>query len=407
MKSKKIVLVGILVMMLLFLTGCGTEKNEENTERKEENSDNVVVEKDGSEEQKKKISNSNVGTFVEYNGDIYYWKMDSGSREESSLFAKYTESTNYKNNLVKLQPDGTETVILSDAGAGKICIANDTIFYESRAKSDVQVCSINLDGKEKREYKNGFLKYIVDNYIYIQSQNDISIIDVSNKNNNFVVETANIVGVAGKNVYYTKSTSNGNVETMEIGYINGTNDSGIVASFNSSEYSDDFANEEYLNVTFLDFTYRDNKVMIDVGFVAGTGHFVQEGWTISMDADGKNVSKNMKSDASDVNDSLLEITDKPVKYSNGLVYTDKATGKETTLLSKDELVSKLGFKEDDDGTYGVYSADVIGDEIYVTIDSGTHNPSEDIGWRYSYKRVKTIAFKYNLKENSIEKIYEF
>ncbi len=39
-------------MMLLFLTGCGTEKK---SERKEENADNVGVEKGGSEEQKKKI----------------------------------------------------------------------------------------------------------------------------------------------------------------------------------------------------------------------------------------------------------------------------------------------------------------------------------------------------------------
>lgn len=400
MKSKKLLLVGILVMILVILTGCGTEKNKE---QKEVNT--AIADEPAKEDNNDKIPNSNVGTFVEYNGDIYYWKMDSGSREESALFANYAESTNYKNSLVKLQPDGKETVIISDTGAGKICIANDTIFYESRAKSDVQVCSINMNGEEKKEYKKGFLKYIVDNYIYIQSENDISIIDIDNKENNVFVENANIVGVAEKNIYYTKSAS---TESMEIGYINGTNDNGIVASFNSSEYSDDFSNEEYLNVTFIDFKYRDNKVMIDLGFVAGTAHFVQEGWTITMDVDGKNVSKSMTQSSGDVSASLMDATDNVVVYGNGaLVYTELSTGKETTIITEDELTSKLGFKKDDDGVYEVYSADVIGEEIYIILDSGTHNPEEDIEWRYSYKRTKTVAFKYNKNTSEIKKIYEF
>ncbi len=45
MKNKKVILVGILVIMLLFPTGYGTEKR---YERKEERAENVVVEKDGS-----------------------------------------------------------------------------------------------------------------------------------------------------------------------------------------------------------------------------------------------------------------------------------------------------------------------------------------------------------------------
>lgn len=402
MKSKKLFLVGILVMMLVFLVGCGTQENEE---KKDVN--NANTEEPAKEKETENISRSNVGTFIEYNGDIYYWKMDSGSREESALFANYTELTNYKNSLVKLQDDGTETVITKDTGSGKVCIINGKIFYESRATNEVQICSINIDGEEKTEHTEGSLKYVVDNYIYVQSGNDISVIDANKAEVNTIVKEASIVGIADKNVYYTKSISNNDIKSMEIGYINGLKDSGTVASFNSSEYSDEYANDSNVNVTFVDFEYRENKVMVDVGFVAGTGLFVQEGWTITMDKDGKNASKSITESNGEASESLIGVSDNVVVYNNGLVYTNPETGKETTIITEDELISKLGFKKDEDGIYEVYSADVIGDEIYITVDSGTHNPEEDMGWRYSYKRSKTVAFKYNIKTSDIKKIYEF
>ena len=44
---------------------------------------------------------------------------------------------------------------------------------------------------------------------------------------------------------------------------------------------------------------------------------------------------------------------------------------------------------------------------YIVIDNGIHYPAGDIGWRYSYRRIKTVAFKYDLGSGKVEKIYEF
>lgn len=75
-------------------------------------------------------------------------------------------------------------------------------------------------------------------------------------------------------------------------------------------------------------------------------------------------------------------------------------------MTEEKVKSEFGFKYDDENIISVYSADLIGDELYIIMDNGVHNVAEDIGWRYSYKRTKTVAFKYNLKTAEIEQIYE-
>lgn len=400
MKSKKIFIVGILIIVLVFLTGCGSsQKEENNNEVKKEQSENNAI-----DEIKSEAKSSNLGTFAKYDGDIYFWKLDSGSRESSAIFANYGESVQYKNNLVKRSSDGKETTIANEAGAGKLYIFDNTIYYESRANNTTKICSIDLEGNNKKEYVDGYLKYIVGDYIYIQSSTDISIINQKDGQYKTIVKNATLMGVADSNVYYY--TYPNDRSSINIGFINNASDNGMVASFNKSEYSK--AVSYYTpNVSFIDYKYQDGKVKVYVGDVQGTGYFVQEGWLIEMDADGKNVRKNITTTEDDASESLLGSTDLIVDYKDkGLVYTDSNTGKETTIMTEEKVKSEFGFKYDDENIISVYSADLIGDELYITMDNGVHNMAEDIGWRYSYKRAKTVAFKYNLKTAEIEQIYE-
>lgn len=409
MKSKKMFIVGILMIVLIFLTGCQNSENEESKSKvKEEPSTGTTANNTvntTADEIKNEAKSSNVGTFVEYDGDVYFWKLDSESRESSALFANYGENVQYKNNLIKRSSDGKETTIVNESGAGKLCIADKNIYYESRASNTTKICSVDLQGKGKKEYIDGYLKYIVDDYIYVQSPTDIAIINKKDGQYKTVVKNATLIGVADSNVYYY--TYPNDLSSINIGFMNNGNDNGIVASFNKSEYSEAVSYYEP-NVSFIEYKYENGKVKVYVGDVQGTGHFVQEGWSIEMDADGKNVTKHMTTTEDAAADSLLGTTELSVDYKDkGLVYTDKNTGKETTIMTNEKVKSEFGFKIDDENTVKVYSADVIGDELYVTIDNGAHNSAEDMGWRYSYKRTKTVAFKYNLKTAETEKIYEF
>lgn len=408
MKSKKIFIVGILIIVLIFLAGCGSDQKEEsnNELRKDQLENNTVDEiksEDGSEAESE-TKESNLGTWAKYDEDIYFWKLDSGSREVSALFANYGEIAQHKNNLVKRGSDGKETTIANEAGAGKLYIFDNTIYYESRANNTTKICSIDLEGNNKKEYVDGYLKYIVGDYIYIQSPTDISVINKKDGQYKTIVKNATLMGVADSNVYYY--TYPNDMSYINIGFINNDSDNGTVVSFNKSEYSE--ALSYYTpNVSFIDYKYQDGKVKVYVGDVQGTGYFVQEGWLIEMDADGKNVRKNITTTEDDTSESLVGSTDLIVDYKDkGLVYTDQNTGKETTIMTEEKVKSEFDFKYDDENIINVYSADLIGDELYIIIDNGVHNAAEDIGWRYSYKRTKTVAFKYNLKTAEIEQIYE-
>lgn len=397
MKSKKLLIVGILMIILISLAGCGSKENEENN-NKEQSVNNAV------DEVKIEEKSSNLGTFAKYDEEIYFWKLDAESRESSALFAKYGESVQHKNNLVKCSSDGKETIIANEAGAGKLYIFDNTIYYESRANNTTKICSIDLEGNNKKEYIDGYLKYVVGDYIYIQSPTDISVINQKDGQYKTIVKNATIMGIADSNVYYYAYPND--ISSINIGFINNASDNGIVASFNKSEYSEAISYDTP-NVSFIEYRYQDGKVKVYVGDIQGTGHFVQESWLIEMDADGKNIKKNITTAEDDITETLLDNKDFIVDYKDkGLVYKEPNTGVETTIMPAEKVKSEFGFKYDDENTISVYSADLIGDELYITIDNGVHNMNEDMGWRYSYKRTKTVAFKYNIITAEIKQIYE-
>lgn len=394
MRRKKLFFVGILLFIMVLLAGCGTK-----TEEKIEKDVNDIPEED--------TAVSNVGNFVEHHGNLYYWKLTPSCRDGAALFAKYSPIKGSKVELTRLEPDGNEFSILNTAGSGNIYIANNTIFYQSTEEGESKVYSVDLEGNNKKSYVNGEIKYADGNYMYIQSKADIIAINIQNGDTVSTVENAELIGIADSHAYYISGDSS---KAISVGYIYEGECKSNIATFSTNEYKGDFGSD--LNITFYGFSYENNKVIIKVGNVQGTGHFVQEGWIIEMDADGQNVAKKEDDSQTEEASTMLGVTELPVSYSTekGLVYRNPDNGSENIIIDNDKLKSEFGFKtyKDDEESYvEVYSADKVGDKLYIVIDNGTHYAAGDIGWRYSYKRVKTSAFKYDLGSGEIEKLYEF
>ena len=68
---------------------------------------------------------------------------------------------------------------------------------------------------------------------------------------------------------------------------------------------------------------------------------------------------------------------------------------------------QIKFTDDDEHIVEFYGGSIIDDEIYAIFDYDEHDASGDIGWRYAYKRLKTVCFKYNIKTGKFTTIYEF
>ncbi|MBQ3408682.1 MAG: hypothetical protein IJH12_05735 [Clostridia bacterium] len=400
MKSKKLFIVVVLLFVMALLTGCGTETEE----KKKENSNESGVDVTETLEP----SYSNVGNYIEYNGNIYYWKLTPSSRDETALFAKYSPIKESKVDLVRMEPDGNEFSVVNTAGNGNIYIANDVIFYQSTEDGENKVYSVDLGGNNKKTYVKGEINYASGNYIYIQSGADIVVLNAKTGEQELIVNSADLIGMAAGNAFYISGDSS---KSISINYIKGGENNTNIATFNTSEYKSEYGSDK--NITFYGFSCENNKVAIKVGDVQGTGHFVQEGWVIEMDADGQNVTKRIDDDDNEEGaPTLLEATDMPVSYNTekGLLYKDPDNGSEKVIVDNNKIKSEFGFKtynDDEEVFIEVYSADKVGDKLYIVIDNGTHYPAGDIGWRYSYKRTKTAAFKYDLGSGKIEKLYEF
>ena len=166
MKEKKMFVVGILLLVMVMLTGCGTEKKDSKNEENQVN-DNA---------------SASVGAsyFVEYKGSIYYWKINEESREQEALSGNYGRKIGAANYLVKRDSDGSESVVLTDTGDGNIYIANDMIFYQQNDNGTYKVCSVGLDGSDKKIYVDGEIKYAYGDYLYIQSLADVIALNVKN-----------------------------------------------------------------------------------------------------------------------------------------------------------------------------------------------------------------------------------
>ena len=395
MKSKKLFLLFILMLAVIMLAGCGTESD---TEKKKSNND---------EQAEETGKYSNVGNYAEYNGNVYYWKLTADSRDGAALFAQYSPVKGYKNDLTRLEPDGNEFAVVNTAGSGNIYIANDTIFYQSSEDGSDKIYSVDLDGNNKKSYCSGVLKYASGDYIYVQNGSDVTVINAKEQEEALTLDDADLIGIVGSNAYFIGGDSS---KEIDIGYI----EEGVpmlnVATFSTSEYKTSTGSDA--NITFYGFSYENNKVQIKVGDVQGTGHFVQEGWIIEMDADGQNVTKKIDSANQDNTETLLSVTELPVSYvtSKGLVYKDPDNGSEKTIVDNSKIKSEFGFKtygDDEEAYIEVYAADKVDDKLYIVIDNGTHYSAGDIGWRYSYRRTKTAVFKYDLGSGEIDKLYEF
>ena len=408
MKLKKlIVFLVVLMITMIGFSGCGINKDE----NKFQDVEGAKIEnaEDNNKNQSTEVSEASCGEFVEHNGELYYWKLSSNSRKTDGLYGIYERVKNSQNTLVKRDTNGNEVEVFKDAGFGKICLTNDKIFYELESDNGAKVFSRDYSGNNKKEYTIGSIKFAVGKYLYVQLAYDIVAINLEDDSVNTVMKNAEIIGKANNYVYY-RITGKEAIDALKTGIIINGEDNGIKATFNASEYKSGSSSQDR-NVTFVEFKYENNVVNITLGDIQGTAHFIQEGYILQMNADGSNVSKKELQTGKDGPEGLLDVSEYSVKYENGeLVYTNPKNGEKSKLMSDDELSSNFGFtgySKDEEYTVSVYTANQNENDLFIVLDNGKHYEQGDIGWRYSYKREKTVAFKYNLNSKEIEKIYEF
>lgn len=420
MKNKLLILFLIinLTIMLLLLIGCGSietnkEKNGENIKKENQDSN---IQKEVQNKSEKVVGNG--GAFVKYEGYIYYWKIDANSREKTALFANFNDTLNYKNQLMKMDENGNEELILKTKGSGDIFILNNKLFLSysmDEYGSNRKIFSIDLEGKNLKEHSQGIMKCIVGDYIICQTKYDGDIYTINSKTEEIktLKKKANILGCIDETVYYSEMY-NYDKSVLNIGSIKENIDNGIIASISISDF-ENYNEKDTIPIEIIQLWKEDEKINIYAGYYAGTAHILQEAIFLTIAKDGSVIKKQkyIEADTTSIESEkksesiYLKSVEKNGDYFNNLVYVDKGEKQTKEIMTEEEINEKFNFVHDDEHITVLYNSNMVGDDAYIVLDYGQHYSAEDIGWRYAYKRLKTICFKYNIKTNQITKIYEF
>ncbi|MBP3503162.1 MAG: DUF5050 domain-containing protein [Clostridia bacterium] len=407
-KIKSILIIALVSLLLIILTGCGTtkEKNEEiqsnqNNEQKKQ-------------EQEQESTTTQVAPFVKYKEATYFWKLSANSRESTGLFAKYAYKTNNKNELVKLDNSGNETTILTEKGSGDICISNDKIFLrypEDEYGNIYKIYSVNMNGENKKEYQEGELKASIKDFVICQNSSDGEIFEINAKTDEIVMlkENANVLDVIDDVIYYYEEDSKTGI--LKVGTIKDNKDNGTIATFSKKDLFEEATDE---SMEIVEFGEQNGKLKIYIGYRAGTAHMLQDEYCFTMNKDGSNLEKQevtsleiVSEDSQKLKGVYIDVKEENGKYTNNLVYIDDSTKERKEILTEKQMNEKFKFTSDDEHTVELAESAIVENDIYVVLDYGVHNSEEDIGWRYSYKRLKTVCFKYNIDTKEITEIFEF
>lgn len=385
----------VVLIMSMLIVGCGVKDNKENSNNNSNDNSN-----------KEEVSinkQSNLGDFVKYNDDLYYWKINNNSRSSSALFGQFDEQNNSINELVKVDKDGKESIVLKDKGSNELVIVNDKIYTSYTVDSDKKtrmIYSVNLDGSNKKDIGIGNIQYINDKRI-IASTSDQKIVTIDLKNNEYkeLISDVELLTVKDDIIYYGKLENN----VYTINSITGTDTKNII-NVNTT----DFKVSNVTNISFEKAILLDNQIDIYVGFRDGSAGLLNGLIKVTINSNG-NASKEVVSNFNEnsfTSDRLYYRYDSNNTSNSTLVYED-TTGKVTDIIKKDDIAKKYNLTLNDETELFIYNGSALDNDIYFVMDYVTHDSANDIGWRYSYKRNKTMYLKYNLSSKELEKIYEF
>lgn len=452
MKKKNVVILLVVVLIIAIIAGAlvavFTEKNKDDSlERakkptKSESSRNKEEKEDEDDE-----NSQDALEYFAYNGKTYFWKYNSSSRDSGSVGLIFNYKEDSENELVSYDEKGKEKTILSiEGGSGKIYIKDDILYFST---IDDEVYSFDLSDKDSEPEKIGKLgkiQYVIGDYIYLYNKSadlnkdkrlKIQVYDLKEKEiGSDNVSYITLIGKAFDRVYFVNDEKTDD-KTIYLGYFEDGKLSDDEIELPNISWEGSYPGYSTTDIDL--FKQIDDKAYVIYNVKAGTGYFVQVQYLATLDEDndyeilskdfGNGVERIFKDgDKIYANETNIETQAKTTYELPSLEevdYIGNTSNPEDVYLSSD--YSEIDYAEDlSPEDKKIYSTDelvkdfsiennyikianyqVTDKYIYILVDTGTHDATQDIGWRYYYKRDKTLLLRYNIEDEEMEEIYSF
>ena len=414
---------------------------------------------------------NNGGRYVGYGENTYYWRHNGNSLEKTGLNGVFKNQKETVNQLVCRNEQGTETLLLEDAGYGNLYIAKDRIYYKTAE------CwkSCLTDGTDIRNHKD-YSIVAVDDSTETLIQKDLTGID-SNRKGGFWIEKEDgsrtlltqdkfdldsklwpeLLLVEDGNIYYYRLHDNkdgnhnitviganlqgetrlvGNItidrnaseglevcaqKVDELLYVSFTNVGGTMLGCNEGGVSsmNTAKDEAHTYVIRQDqehsLYYPKTHISLDEETGEKYLHFYHDG------GNGGNAAVSWV----DQGVEMMNLETKEVKTSNlplifkgeyaltdGDMVTLLGTDDEASILATAETLKSLGYNafnghENPAGGFRIGDVDVAGDKAYIEINEFVRAQEADFYHVYGFRRTKTVVYETVIGTDELHVMYEY
>lgn len=414
---------------------------------------------------------NNGGRYVGYGENTYYWRHNGNSLEKTGLNGVFKNQKETVNQLVCRNEQGTETVLLEDAGYGNLYIAKDRIYYKT---ADCWKSCLT-DGTDIRNHKD-YSIVAVDDSTETLIQKDLTGID-PNRKGGFWIEKEDgsrtlltqdkfdldsklwpeLLLVEDGNIYYYRLHDNkdgnhnitviganlqgetrlvGNItidrnaseglevcaqKVDELLYVSFTNVGGTMLGCNEGGVSsmNTAKDEAHTYVIRQDqehsLYYPKTHISLDEETGEKYLHFYHDG------GNGGNAAVSWV----DQGVEMMNLETKEVKTSNlplifkgeyaltdGDMVTLLGTDDEASILATAETLKSLGYNafnghENPVGGFRIGDVDVVGDKAYIEINQFVRAQEADFYHVYGFRRTKTVVYETVIGTDELHVMYEY
>lgn len=386
------------------------EKKDENSTESED--EKAETENENSEADMSGVANNNA-YFIGVDGKVYFRAHNEKSLSKSVLWDNFLSSPCGESSLYSydVKTGKLEELCTFENAVGELFYFENNIISRSRDKKGEETLSAysldkgelldNMDlGAEHFAGVSDNGRYMI-TYDWLYNGEPAYLHVYSNMNHvigDYETETfSGIIGMKDDILFYEYYERKNEEDAFEEGYY------GIMQlNVRTGETVDlgTFPEVSYGSGEFDQVLITDDKLYVCYGIYDGTGHFYQNGYLVSAVIGQKNSAESRPfDDASETNNYFDKSPVVGVDESGeciiigGIPFTTALKDKNIGFFDEKgeylEIAKEYGWIENNDEDESVVSteqSEYLYGKLFVIRDYLDRNSSEDIGWRYAYKR---------------------
>lgn len=387
---------------------------------------------------------NNGGSVVRFQGNDYYWRYSEDSVEKEGLFARYYVKEETPNQMVCRRPDGTEEVLFEMAGSKEIFMAGGRLYLSS----DTESYSVNLDGGDRKDY--GYMRWLAaedggSGVVGYDGQKIYRIDGESGSQEELAGSPGDTYhyyfpGIAGNCLYFSFCDTQDQCLVLCQYKLDGSGELVEADRFSLPEDLRDVAG----NAIVTQVSRLGDTLFYSYGCYGGTGGFFQSGGInyVRLDGNGEPAESgvsvfpitaeefvaeerdgavrlyfiqdetgsyvgyeqdgaypgctvmNLQTGETEASDFPLSRPKAVVNIEGAICMEGENQAAYTTLIPR-SLAQAYGCDNEDMEQQAtmIIDVEVIGDQVYYTVEKSSRYQEGDVGWRPCYRRESSDRYK--------------